>query len=185
MPQCLDDCREMFGYSKWIIQGLTDRQTQGNGQLIIEANISGDILTSRNHETKMQEMYFNSCEVVVLQEKCGPFHLAGCVNRNLEIYITQAVTGHSEHERKPKVSWLCKTKMPAVADIQTGRQVDRCCQTEFAASMLGTRQDCFPSSASTTILEHLRSHLELLKVKLPLEIMDFALTNHMWNYANF
>lgn len=129
MPQCLDHCREMFGYSKWIIQGLTDRQTQGNEQLIIEANTGGDILTSRNHESKMRETYFNSCEVVLLQEKCRPFQLSRCVNRSLAIYITQAVTGHNEHERKPKVRWFCKTEIPAVADIQTGRQMlpDRVC----------------------------------------------------------
>lgn len=82
---------------------------------------------------QMWETYFKSCEVTLLQEKCGTFQPSGCVNRSLAIYITKAVTDHNKHERKPKVRWHCKTKIkiPAIADRQTGGQTlpDTACCT--------------------------------------------------------
>ena len=127
---------------------------------------------------KMWETHFNSCEVILSQEKCGLFQPSGCVNRSLAIYITQAVTGHNKHERKPKVRWHCKTKIkvPAVADRQTDRWTDTACCT-CVRFWMG-----LPPFSTT--LKYLRSHLELLEVKPPLKIMGLALTNYVWNYVN-
>lgn len=69
---------------------------------------------------KMWETCFNSCEVVLLQDSCGPFQASGCFNRCLALYITQAVTGHNKHERKPRVRG--HGKAPAAAGRQTDRE---------------------------------------------------------------
>lgn len=119
----------------------------------------------------MWETCFNSCEVMLLQENYGPFQASGCFNRCLALYITQAVTDHNKHERKPRVRG--HGKAPAAVDRQTDRQeqLDTACCT-YAQHWMGLP----PFSTS---LKFLRPHLEIVKVKPSMNKMGFTSTNFM------